>query len=389
MKRIICLLLTLLMIGSLAACRGSGQKDGDFVWTRQGYFKDENDNILHVFPSDDEEHPGWYVGCIFDEGLYGWYIPQEGKTLHGNLVADYLEDDPFIVTLSEEGEDGILLEVENGNTYHFIPTEIPDASITVTVNIEGNGQIAYAEEGEEPEFDDEFPSQSAYLGLEGPETYVLAAKPDQGWKFKKWTKDGEEFSREDKITVEFTESAAIVAVFGIAGTDETPVDLDSVTTLGQVLGLPDYGSSCYEDKYVYVFEQDDTYYRAIADCPTDVSDRVFALDWEDPQYDAKLRELISPLKVDRIENLTEAIPPQEELDKLAGKTGEELFNEGWTNSGWNLETMEFYMYHGPFEYIVVFEGDAKSPEEFDEEDINPLVVKSVKYYGLGDATNLD
>lgn len=389
LKKIFCLLLSVLLICSLAACGGSKENDKDFVWSRQGYFTDENGNMLYVIPSEDEEHPGWTVGCILEEGMHGWYIRQEGRTLHGNLVADYLDEDPFIVTVSEEGEDGLLLEIENGNTYHFTPTEMPKAAITVTVNTEGWGQIAYAKEGEEPVFEEDFPSQSAYLGLEGPETYVLAAKPDEGWKFMKWTKDGEVYSRDAQITVEFTESAAFVAVFGIAGTDETPVDLDTVTTLGQVLGLPDYGSSCSEDTYVYVFEQDEIFYRAIAECPKDVSDAVFALDWDDPQYDTKLRELISPLKVTRIENLTEAIPTQEELDQLVGKTGAELLDDGWYNSGWNLETMEFHMSHGPFEYTVVFEGTVKNAEDFEEEDIKPLVVKSVTYSGLGHATNLD
>ena len=383
LKKILCALLAVLLIGSLAACGGS------FTWTRQGYFGDENDNMLYVAPSSDEEHPGWYVGCMIEEGMFGWYLQQEGKTLHGNIVADYEEGEPVIVTLSEEGKDGLMLAVENGNTYHFKPTELPEATITVTVNTEGDGQIAYAKEGEEPEFDDEYPSQSAYLGLEGPETYVLSAKPDEGWKFKKWTKDGEDYSRDAQITVELTESGEFVAVFGIAGTDETPVDLDAVTTLGQVLGLPNYGSSCTENFYVYAFEQDDIFYRAIAECPDEVADAIFALDWEDPQYDEKERELISPLKVIRIENLTETIPTQEELDQLVGKTGKELLEDDWYLSGWNLVDEEFTMGHGPFMYTVVFDGTIQNPDEFEDEDIEPLVVKSVTYAGRGDLTNLD
>ena len=47
------------------------------------------------------------------------------------------------------------------------------------------------------------------------------------------------------------------------------------------------------------------------------------------------------------------------------------------------------MSHGPFAYTVVFEGTVKNAEDFEEEDIKPLVVKSVTYSGLGNATSLD
>ncbi|MBQ1619665.1 MAG: hypothetical protein II094_01595, partial [Oscillospiraceae bacterium] len=123
--------------------------------------------------------------------------------------------------------------------------------------------------------------------------------------------------------------------------------------------------------------------------PEDVADAVFALDFEDPQHDEKLNALIAPLEVVRIDNLNDTILTQEQLDALVGKTGEELFNEGWTNSGWNLQDMEFYMSYGAFDYLVTFEGSVDNYEDFEEEDINPLVVKSAVYYGRGDLTNTD
>ena len=388
-KKALCLILSVLMLCSLAACGANKQSDEDFVWTRQGYFSDADENILYVFPSEDKDHPGWAVGCFLGEEAHGWFIQQEGRTLYGNLTAEYLDEDAFIVTVSEEGEDGLLLEVEGGKTYHFVPKDMPEFAFAATVNTEGNGQIAYAEEGEEPEFDDEFPAQSAYLGLEGPKTYVFAAKPDEGWKFVKWTRNGEEYSRDPQITVEITEDSAFIAVFYIAGTDETPVDLDAVKTVGELLGLPQYGYSASEGRYVFAFEQDEIFYRAIAAMPEDVADAVFALDFDDPQHDEKLNALIAPLEVVRIDNLNDTILTQEQLDALVGKTGEELFNEGWTNSGWNLQDMEFYMSYGAFDYLVTFEGSVDNYEDCEEEDINPLIVKSAVYYGRGDLTNTD
>ncbi len=171
--------------------------------------------------------------------------------------------------------------------------------------------------------------------------------------------------------------------------DEAPVDLDSVKTIGELTGLPDVGSACYEDTYVYAFEQDGTIYRAIADCPKVISDKIFALDHDDPDYAAKLKFLIGPLTITRIDSLTEQIPSQEELAQLAGKTGKDLFNEGWTCGGWDLETKEFYMSHGPFEFTVIFDGEFPESEDFEEEDIAPLTVRSVTFQSISDPADLE
>ena len=405
MKKYIAMILAaLLMLSLMAGCGASpanneeskeenaaeekpAEENTAFVWSRQGYYEDADGNFLSVTYSDMEGYEGWSVGCMLGEEMHGWIIQQEGNTLHGDL--DYDESHEFIVTVSEEGEDGLMMVVEGGDTYHFTPTDMPVAALTVTVNTEGSGQIAYAKEGEELQFDDDFPAQSAYLGLEGPETYVFGAKADEGWKFMKWTKDGVDYATEEQITMELTESAELVAVFGIAGKDETHVDLEAVTTLGELLGLPEYGYAAYENTCIYVFEQDGIFYRAIAECPEEVFDAVMELDFSDEQYEEKKTELISPLKVTDIQNLTEAIPTQEELDQLVGKTGEDLLSDGWTVSGWNLTDMEFYMDHGPFSYRVILDGTLENAEDFEQEDIAPLVVVSVTYEGLGDPTMLD
>ena len=96
------------------------------------------------------------------------------------------------------------------------------------------------------------------------------------------------------------------------------------------------------------------------------------------------------MKIAKIENLSDAVPTQEELDKLVGKTGEELLEDNWYSSGYDLDSMEFTMGHGLFLYTVTFEGKVEVTDDFDEnEAIKPLKVKSVVYYDLGDTTNLD
>jgi len=404
MKKIASAALALLLILSLAAC-GNTKTDkpsteptsepvseAPFEWTRTGYFKNENDDLLYILPSEDPENPGWMVGIMSEDAMHGWYIQQEGETLHGDIVSPYDEGGPFVVTVSEEGEDGVVMTVEGGETYHFTSYEVPEAAFTVMVNIEGCGQIAYAEGEAEPEFDDEYPSQSAYIGLEGPETYTFAAKPDEGYKFVKWTYNGEDFSEDATVSFEVTEDVELIAVFMIAGTDEAYVDLGSVETIGELLGKPIYGTSATEGKYVLGFEQDRMIYRAVAEMPSDVSEAIFNLDWEDPDRDEKERELISPLKVISIDNLTEGIPSQEELDKLIGKTGAELFEDGWYNSGWNLYDMDnpiFFMNKGPYSFDMVMTGDIHDPENFEDEDINALVVSSVTFGSISNPTYLE
>lgn len=218
MKRLMVLLLTLLMVCSLVACGGSKQGDNDFVWTRVGTYQDENENYLMVSASEMEEYPGWSVMCMIGDEMHGWFIQQEGNTLHGNLTSEYEDADDFIVTISEEDEDGLQMAVEGGETYHFKPMDVPEATIFVHVNTEGIGGIDYVEGEETPEFDPEHPYQSAQINLAEPTTYTfLATAYEDGWKFVKWTKDGTDYSTDAQITLELAESADYVAVFEYEG----------------------------------------------------------------------------------------------------------------------------------------------------------------------------
>ena len=191
MKKIICFILCTIMLFTVAACgteksensaeqqtaAPSEAEQASFEWTREGYFQDENENMLSVTWMEDIDEPGWYVGCMLGEDWiedsWGGTLPQKGSTLHGALPSSGSKDD-ITVTVSEEGEDGLLLVVEGGETYHY---------------------------------------QSAQVNLGDPATYTFAAAPEAGSMFVKWTKNGEDFSTEPVITVLLDESAEFVAVF--------------------------------------------------------------------------------------------------------------------------------------------------------------------------------
>ena len=216
MKKMICLMLTFCMFFAFAAC-GDKKAEAELKeWTRQGFFMDENENMLSVTWMDDVDEPGWYVGVVLGEDwiedAWGGMLPQEGSSLYGTLPSSGSKSD-LTVTVSEEGEDGLLLTVEGGETYHFKGYEMPEATVIVTVNTEGWGYIAYAEGEEAPEIDTEYPSQSAYIGLAEPAVHTFIAWPQAGNVFVKWTKNGEDFSTEPQFTALLDESAEYVAVF--------------------------------------------------------------------------------------------------------------------------------------------------------------------------------
>lgn len=216
MKKMISLFLAVSMLFSLAACGAKAEETPVKKWSREGYYSDENDNFLSVTWMEDIDEPGWYVGVMigedFVEDSYGGTLPQEGNTLHGALPSGGSKAD-ITVTVSEEGEDGLQLVIDSGETYHFQKYEMPEAAITVNINTDGVGNIAYAEGEDAPEIDPEYPFQSAYIGLAEPAVYTFVAWPHAGYVFIKWTKNGEDLSTESQITLLLDESADYIAVF--------------------------------------------------------------------------------------------------------------------------------------------------------------------------------
>ena len=135
MKRTISLLMALVLLLGLAAC---GQKpEEEKEWSRSGSFSDENENVLYISWTEEGTEPGWYVWAALDETMAGAVLPQEGSSLHGALKDWDTQEEVFTVTVSEEGEDGLLLQVEGGESYHFKPFDMPEATILVTINTEG------------------------------------------------------------------------------------------------------------------------------------------------------------------------------------------------------------------------------------------------------------
>ena len=237
MKKILSIMLCMLLVFSLAACEEK-QTDNEKTnesssgtektseesteasqaaeWTLNGYFLDENEYMLSITWMEDVTDPGWYVGCMlgedFMEDSWGGTLQQDGNALCGKLPSAGSKGD-ITVTITQEGADGVLLTVDGGKTYHFKPMNLPEATIFVTINVDGFGVIGYEQGETVPELDPEWPFQSAQVNLADPETYTFAAAPEAGYVFVKWTKNGADYSTEPVISVLLDESADFIAVF--------------------------------------------------------------------------------------------------------------------------------------------------------------------------------
>lgn len=185
-----------------------------------------------------------------------------------------------------------------------------------------------------------------------------------------------------------TGSPAAGSSQGKASGQEAGKDIvDNLKTIGDIKQLDDdmvREEAYFEDFYACVIDVDGTLYRLAAELPEDVSKEIWSIDFEDEDRDEKVNELMKSLEITRKDNFSELIIPQEELDKLVGKTGQDLLDDGWYSGGYNLEDMEFWMYKDPFMYTVVFEGTAEPTEDGDDNEmIKDLKVKSVTYTSLG------
>ena len=215
MKKIICMLLALCLLFALAACGKKGPEEND-VWTREGYFEDEDGHMLSVTWMDIDGEAGWYVGYMDGpdpiEDSYGGTLVQEGRALRGDLLSSG-NMIAITVSITPEGEDGLQLAVEGGETCHFKPYVFDENAFGVSINTEGFGYFNALTDSDNYETNENFDTTSMILSLNAPATYRLSAKGAEGWEFVKWTKDGELLSTEPEVEVEFTESAEILAVF--------------------------------------------------------------------------------------------------------------------------------------------------------------------------------
>ena len=188
-----------------------------------------------------------------------------------------------------------------------------EGMVLVTVNTDGLGEIALSETGEKPEFDEEFPMSSAFTHVAKGKTIALSARGQEDYQFVKWMQDGAYYSAEADITPAVEADTEFVAVFLMSTGYEGPAaeNMADAKTMGDVLALPHYEIATGEKYFAYIFEHDNTMYRAVSFITPEIFDQLFDLDFDDPEYNKKYNAIAAPLLIDRMDNLTEMIPAQE------------------------------------------------------------------------------
>ncbi len=154
----------------------------------------------------------------------------------------------------------------------------------------------------------------------------------------------------------------------------------------------DYESAYSDELFIFAYSKNGVYYRAFMDMTEEMSDDVWNMEYDDSWLEG-LKNIAGDLEVKKVENLSEKMPSQEELDKLVGKTGQYLMDEGWDYNYYNLVDMETGMTHKEFSYTVIFEYDGEPMENSDDfdfwENFKDLTIKSVTCDGIGNATYIE
>ncbi len=169
--------------------------------------------------------------------------------------------------------------------------------------------------------------------------------------------------------------------------------VDSAETVGEILSLESEVSTsyCFDDTYfVYGFEYGGDTYRIVARLPEDQAEEISTIDITQEGGEEALFEKVSPLPIDRIDNLSAGIPTDESMAEWIGKTGGDLLDAGWYTSGWNLDEEVFWLNYGPYAFDVTFNEPVENPDDFDEYEAFPhMTVKSITCTGVGDASYRD
>ena len=170
------------------------------------------------------------------------------------------------------------------------------------------------------------------------------------------------------------------------------IDTSSWKTLGDALdNATSNPNAGWDDEYYLCdFEIGESTIHAVAKMAPGVGEKIAELDFDDKDYNTKLRQAVGGLELISAEDISSYKLDRTAMDALVGKTGQELFDEGFVFEG-------YFMYGGDntgatlakdyFSYGVTF--DASVPENNTEEDgasIKNAKVVEVDFQGTSTAS---
>ncbi len=245
------------------------------------YFEEDAEKVLLkaktlgeglVSGSQDGTEPGFEEGNIYGDSVALNVIKGETAKLKAQPKEGYIfvcwanEDTNEIISLED------TIEVTMDEPLNLIAAfDVAGERHRVNVNLgEGSGQLAYTEDGSEPEFDEYHTTSLALSVLEG-RTVNLKAKADEGYRFAFWYDEDkkEVIGNEDTLSVEVTEEMNIKAYFDL---DVDRVQLEITTEgNGQITGNEGEDDPQFDDDmpfqslYLSVIPGNTVYLKAKAD----------------------------------------------------------------------------------------------------------------------------
>ena len=138
--------------------------------------------------------------------------------------------------------------------------------------------------------------------------------------------------------------------------------------------------------YVCAVATDSAAFRAIANMPEDVEKQYYEADIFDDSYEDTITALVRDLEIAQLQDLSDRRLGSEQLEALAGKSGREIFDEGFECSGYSITEEEtiFWVTKDPFEYTVHCNELLSQDEEIEDYDtaFAGLTVKSMECTGF-------
>lgn len=175
-------------------------------------------------------------------------------------------------------------------------------------------------------------------------------------------------------------------------TEETvAVDISSLKTLGDVMAIEGEGQSSTwnEEHYIYVTNANGAPLRAVVNLTPEIYSQIEELDFLDEDYDQKLNDIIGGLELVSLDDYSDRLPSQEEMDALVGKTAQELLDDGYIFFGltyYGGEETVGQFDKDDFRYEITLDGTVpEDVDTFDETAIADLPVASVSFSELSEA----
>ncbi|MBR7082782.1 MAG: hypothetical protein IKI51_02075, partial [Clostridia bacterium] len=129
-------------------------------------------------------------------------------------------------------------------------------------------------------------------------------------------------------------------------------------------------------------------YRVAANLTTDIYNKMEEIDFFDDKRDEKLQAILKDVEVSVSEDMEKYIPTDADLKAFEGKTGQQLLDDGFYETGYVLwDEQYFYMSHGMIEYKIFFNEKVTvvDGEDLDvEETIKNMTVKKAEFNDFTD-----